>query len=390
VFSALVVLGWISFQRLAVDQLPDVALPSITVSTTYEGAGPAEVERLVTEYVEKAVSTIDGVKEVRSTSKENNSTVIIDFTWDKDLTEAVNEVREKVAEAKRFLPEDIDEPRIWKYDTSAQPILYLALRGTSGRFNVRQYAEDYLTYLLQQIDGVAAVDIWGGNLREIQVLVNRGRLEATGLSLSQVEQALQAENLSLAGGHLEAGAIDYLVRPSGEFASLQAIEQTAVAQHDGVRVYIKDVATVVDGLKDERTRVNGEPGVILAIRKQSGGNTVRVAQQVRAKLPELQAQLPQGLALSVLYDRSTFITRSISQVQATAIEGGLIAVLVLLFLRSILSTIVIAVSIPIAIIATFILFSIPVVYSLMEDVRRRLQGLWGKKTLVEENGHAGG
>jgi len=361
VFSAIAVLGWISFQRLAVDQLPDVALPSITVSTTYEGAGPAEVERLVTEYVEKAVSTIDGVKEVRSTSKENNSTVIIDFTWDKDLTEAVNEVREKVAEAKRLLPEDIDEPRIWKYDTSAQPILYLALRGTSGRFNVRQYAEDYLTYLLQQIDGVAAVDIWGGNLREIQVLVDRGRLEATGLSLSQVQQALQTENLSLAGGHLEAGAIDYLVRPTGEFASLQAIEQTAVAQRNGVRMYIKDVATVLDGLKDERTRtrVNGEPGAILAIRKQSGGNTVRVAQQVRGKLPELQAQLPQGLALSVLYDRSTFITRSISQVQSTAIQGGLIAVLVLLvFLRSMLSTIVIAVSIPIAIIATFILLYI--------------------------------
>jgi len=357
-FSAIVVLGWISFQRLAVDQLPDVALPSITVSTTYEGAGPAEVERLITEYIEKAVSTIDGVKEVRSTSKENNSTVVIDFTWDKDLTEAVNEVREKVAEAKRLLPEDIDEPRIWKYDTSAQPIVYLALRGASERFNVRQYAEDYLAYLLQQTEGVAAMDVWGGNLREIQVLVDRGRLESTGLSLAQVEQALRAENLSLAGGHLEAGAVDYLVRPTGEFGSLVEIEQAVVALRDGIRVSIKDVASVVDGLKDEPTRtcVNGEPGVILAIRKQSGGNTVRVAQQVRARLPEIQAQLPQGLTLSVLYDRSTFITRSIKQVQDTAIQGGAIAVLVLLvFLRSLISTVVIAVSIPIAIIATFIL-----------------------------------
>jgi len=357
-FSAIVVLGWISFQRLAVDQLPDVALPSITVSTTYEGAGPAEVERLITEYIEKAVSTIDGVKEVRSTSKENNSTVVIDFTWDKDLTEAVNEVREKVAEAKRLLPEDIDEPRIWKYDTSAQPIGYLALRGASERFNVRQYAEDYLAYLLQQTEGVAAVDVWGGNLREIQVLVDRGRLEATGLSLAQVEQALHAENLSLAGGHLEAGAVDYLVRPTGEFGGLVETEQAVVALRDGIRVSIKDVASVVDGLKDERTRtrVNGEPGVILAIRKQSGGNTVRVAQQVRARLPEIQAQLPQGLTLSVLYDRSTFITRSINQVQDTAIQGGAIAVLVrLVFLRSLISTVVIAVSIPIAIIATFIL-----------------------------------
>jgi HAE1 family hydrophobic/amphiphilic exporter-1 len=357
-FSAIVVLGWISFQRLAVDQLPDVALPSITVSTTYEGAGPAEVERLITEYIEKAVSTIDGVKEVRSTSKENNSTVVIDFTWDKDLTEAVNEVREKVAEAKRLLPEDIDEPRIWKYDTSAQPIVYLALRGASERFNVRQYAEDYLAYLLQQTEGVAAMDVWGGNLREIQVLVDRGRLESTGLSLAQVEQALRAENLSLAGGRLEAGAVDYLVRPTGEFGSLADIEQAVVALRDGIRVAVKDVAAVVDGLKDERTRtrVNGEPGVILAIRKQSGGNTVRVAQQVRACLPEIQEQLPQGLSLSVLYDRSTFITRSIKQVQATAIQGGAIAVLVLLvFLRSLISTVVIAVSIPIAIIATFIL-----------------------------------
>lgn len=163
------------------------------MSTTYEAAGPAEVERLITAYIEKAVSTIDGVKEVRSSSKETNSTVVIDFTWDKDLTEAVNEVREKIAEARRLRPDDIEEPRIWKYDITTQPIIDLALRGASERFNVRQYAEHYLAYLLRQTEGVAAVGVWGANLREIQVLVDRGRLESTGLSLAQVEQALHSE-----------------------------------------------------------------------------------------------------------------------------------------------------------------------------------------------------
>lgn len=357
-FLAIIVLGWISFTRLPLDQLPDVTLPSVTISTIYKGAAPGEIEKLVTEHIEKAVSTIDGVKEVRSTSKEDASTVVIDFSWDKDLTEAVNEVREKVASAKRLLPDDIEEPRIWKYDTSSQAIMYLSFRGDGNRYNIRQIAEDHIAYLLQQVEGVAAVDVWGGREREIQVNIDPNRLQAAGLSINKVVDVLYQENLSLAGGHLEVGAMDYLVRPLGEFRALSDIEHVVLTYRNGTPIYLKDVARVVDGYKNERTqtRVNGEEGVILAVRKQSGSNTVQVADRVRGRLPSIQRTLAADLQLGLLYDRSLFIKSSIQQVKDTAIQGGIIALLVLLFfLRHFRTSAIIAVTMPISIIATFIL-----------------------------------
>ncbi|RMF94198.1 MAG: efflux RND transporter permease subunit [Nitrospinota bacterium] len=357
-FLAILVLGGISASRLPLDQLPDVTFPSVTVSTRYRGAAPDTVEKLVTEYIEKAVSTIDGVQEVRSVSKEENSTVVIDFGWDKDLTEAVNEVREKIASIKRFLPDEVEEPRIWKYDTSSQPIMYLSFHGDGERYDVRQIAEDRLAYLLQQVEGVAAVDVWGGKRRQIQVRLDQSRLEAVNLSLLQVVDALRQESLSLAGGRLEAGSLDYLVRPLGEFRSLQDIAHVVLTHHKGVPVYLQDVGQVVKGYENERTqtRINGEEGVILAVRKQSGGNTVQVADRVRARLPAIQQTLEAGLSLDILYDRSRFIKDSIRQVRNTAIQGGLIALLVLfLFLQNLRTSCIIALSMPISIIATFIL-----------------------------------
>jgi HAE1 family hydrophobic/amphiphilic exporter-1 len=359
-FLALVVLGLISLSRLAVDQLPDVVRPSVSIVTIYEGAAPEIIERMVTDPLEKAVATIDGVIEVRSSSSEESSTVTVDFNWGTNVDFALLDVREKVNDTLRNLPEGIEPPRLRKYDPSASPIMYLNLKsnGEISLLDLRHYADNTLRYQLQRIPGVASVDIWGGNEREIQVLVDRSRLEATGISLERVLHTVNAENVTKVGGHLETGRTDYVVRPLGEFRRLQDIENVILNTNNGMPVYLKDVAVVHDGIKENLTgtRVNRSPGLVMAIRRQSGSNTVRVSDLVQAELPRIRAQLPQAMELRLLFDRAKFIRLSIAQVEQSAVLGGCIAIFVLLFfLRSIRPTTIVALAIPLAVAATFIL-----------------------------------
>ncbi len=359
-FLAILVLGLISLFRLAVDQLPDVTRPSITVSTLYEGAAPEIVERQVTDRIEKALATINNVKSIRSSSSEDSSRVTLDFNWNTDIDLAALEVREKVNDILRHLPDEVDPPRIRKYDPSSRPIMYLnlAANGPVRSMTLRHYADNTLRYQLQQIPGVASVDIWGGDTREIQVLADRSRLEGTGLSLERVVTALRDENVTKVGGHLESGRTDYVVRPLGEFRRVDEIEDIVLRAEGDMPVYLKDVADVRDGIKERltRTRVNRVKGLVLAVRKQSGTNTVEVSDQIQEKLPALRERLPGTMKLNLLFDRAAFIRRSIAQVEQSALLGGCIAVIVLLlFLRSIRPTIIIALAIPLAVVATFIL-----------------------------------
>lgn len=357
-FIAVVVMGFVAYKRLAIDQLPDITFPSVSVLTKYEGASPAEIEKLVTEPIEKAVSTISNVKEVRSKSSEDSSLVTVDFSWGTDIDEAANEVRDKVGQAKRFLPDDADEPILQKYDFGDQPILYMALTGPQNPVFLRDFADNQLRYQLEAVEGVASVDIWGGLQREIQVEIERSRLEAAGLSVQDVVRVLGVENLSVAGGHLESGRTDYIVRPIGEFTSLKQLENVVLRSNHGKQVYLRDVAKVQDGYEDERTRtrVNRGKGAILAIRKQSGGNTVQIADNVLAAVPGVRKDLPQGMKLDVMFNRADFIKKSIKQVKEAALQGGLIAVLVMfLFLFDFKSTFIIGINIPIGMLATLIL-----------------------------------
>jgi HAE1 family hydrophobic/amphiphilic exporter-1 len=359
-FLAVLVLGLVSLSRLAVDQLPDVTRPSVTVMTTYEGAAPEIVERMVTDPLEKVLATIDGVKEIRSSSSEESSQVTVDFNWGANVDLAAIEVREKVNDTLPRLPEEIEPPRIAKYDPASQPIMYLNLNagGEMSSLALRHYADNTLVYQLQRIPGVASVDIWGGDEREIQVLVDRSRLEATGISLEMVLEAVERANVTKVGGHLESGRTDYVVRPVGEFRSLQDIEQVRLDSNGSMPVRLKQVAEVRDGIKEvlTSTRVNRVPGIVLAIRKQSDANTVQVSDLVQDELPRLRAQLPPGMVLRLMFDRAKFIRLSIAEVTNSALLGGGLAIIVLLlFLRSLRPTIVIALSIPLAVVATFIL-----------------------------------
>ena len=357
-FLALLIFGTISLLRLPIDILPDITYPAITIITEYEGAGPQEIETLITERIEKRVSTIDNVKEIRSTSHEDTSTVTVDFNWGTDLAEAANDIREKLDRVRHFLPEDAEDPFLYKYDPSNRPILYLSLTGPLHPSRLRDLADDKIKYDIEQIEGVAAVDIWGGLEREIQVEVYRGKLRAIGLSIDTLVNILKAENLSLPGGRIETKRREWLVRPMGEFSNLEDIKNIIVSTRQGRPIYLKQVADVKDGFKELRRhmRIKGEPGVMVAVRKRSGSNTVQVSSRVLRVIPGLKSDLPEGVTLSVVIDTADFIRKSIKQVKQVAFIGGILVVVVLfVFLRNIRSTLIISASIPIAIWSTFFL-----------------------------------
>jgi HAE1 family hydrophobic/amphiphilic exporter-1 len=357
-FFALLIFGSISLFRLPIDILPDITYPSITVYTEYEGAGPQEIERLITENIENTVSTIDNVKDIRSVSSEDASTVTIDFNWGTDLAEATNDIREKLDRVAHSLPEDADDPNIFKYDPSNRPMVFISMVGPIHSSKLRDLAEDRIKYDIEQVEGVAAVDIWGGLEREIQVEVNINKLRSVGLSIDELVSILKAENVSLAGGRVETGRREFLIRPLGEFASLEDIKNTVIAFKQDKPVYLKQVAEVKDGFKELRRhmRINGESGVMVAVRKRSGSNTVQVSNRVLKIIPALERELPEGVKLSVVLDTADFIRKSIRQVKQSAFIGGILAIIVLFaFLRNIRSTIIISFSIPIAIWATLFL-----------------------------------
>ncbi|MBI1924788.1 efflux RND transporter permease subunit, partial [Candidatus Poribacteria bacterium] len=358
VFIALVVMGGVALLRLAIDLLPDIEFPSATVSVEYPGASPKEVETLVTEYVERAVSTVQNIEEFRSTSSEGVSTVNVSFTWGTDMAEAINDIRERVARVRNVLPQDIQEPRIWKFDTSSFPIMFLGLSGTMPLDKIRRYAEDEIQYKLEQIEGVAAVNVSGGLEREIHVDIDRSQLEAVGLSFSQIVSALKNENLDMPGGYLETDRTELLMRTSGQYTTLKQIANTVVGYQNGSPLYLYQVAHVEDSFKERRSdsRIQGSPGISISILKQAGENTVRVADRVSKRVESINRTLPAGMKLSALWDTSQFIRDSIRGIQQAATLGGVLTLCVLLiFLQNLRSTFIIFVAIPIAVIATFIL-----------------------------------
>lgn len=357
-FIAVVLIGAFSLSQLAIDLLPDIEFPTVTVSIPYEGASPKEVETLITEHLERAVSTVQNVEEVRATSSEGMATVRVSFGWGIDMMEAINDIRERVARIARVLPEEADEPRIWKFDTSVIGILYLGLSGDQPLDKIRRYAEDEIQYKLEQIQGVAAVDIRGGLEREIHVNVDRSQLEAIGLSFSQVVSALRKENLDMPGGYLKTDQKEMLLRTSGQYTGISQIANTVVGHQSDAPIYLFQVAEVSDSFKERRddTRIQGKPGVSIAIRKQPGENTVQVADRVLKRVEAIKQVLPAGMEISVLWDTSSFIRDSMTQIQQTAALGGVLAVCILfIFLQNLRSTLIIFVAIPTAIIATFIM-----------------------------------
>ncbi len=358
VFIAIIVIGIFSLRRLSIDLMPDVEFPSLTVSTSYSGASPKEIETLITEPIERAVSTAQNIENITSTSSEGSSSVTIAFTWGTDMKEAANDIRERVARVRGMLPQDASDPMVFKFDPSSMPIVFLGLSGDMPLDKIREYADNEIKYRLEQIKGVAAVNIRGGLEREIHVDVDRSQMEALGLTFNQIISALYNENLDKPGGYLETTRNELLLRITGQYKSLQQIANTVIGQRNGTPIYLHQVAEVKDSFKERRsdTRLKGEPGISLTVQKQAGENTVRVSDRVVKQVDKINKILPPGMKLFVARDSAKFIRDSINQMQRSAIIGGCLAIIILLvFLRNIRSTIIIALAIPIAVVATFIL-----------------------------------
>ena len=354
----IVLLGAFSYRGLGLELMPEMNFPVAAVATSYQGAGPQEVENLVTRPLEEVLITVNNVDNVQSQSQENASIVIVQFDWGTDIDDVMLDLREAIDRVRPNLPDDADTPRVLKFDPNMFPMMSLSLAGDSGAEDLRRIAEEIVQPRLERIEGVASAGIQGGTQREILIEALPEQLNAYGLSMDSLVQALRASNLTFPGGKVETGSHNFMVRTEAEFDEVDDIRRLPLMTPDGQMVRLSDVAKVTDGFKEQTTltRVNGQAGVALNIVKETGANTVQVSERVQREMKEIQEDLPAGYQISKIYDNADFIVDSINNLTQTAIMGGLLAVLVLyVFLRHLRSTLVVALSIPISIIATFML-----------------------------------
>ena len=350
-----VVLGLVSMTRLGIDLFPSVDFPFVNISTVYPGASPEEVETLVTKPIEDAVAGIEGVKRVESNSSEGFSRVGIEFKLGLDAQGAAAEVREKVAAIRFRLPREIEDPTIARFDVAALPVATYAVSSNLSADKTRLMVEDEVKPLLQQVDGVAGVEVNGGLVREIQVNLDPRRLDALQLPISAVSDALAAANLDLPGGTMTAAGKDIVLRTKGEFTSIDEISSVILRSTAGSTVRLRDVATVVDGYEDRTTttRLNGVDAVSFAVRKQAGGNTVAITDRINAVLAKNAAAFP-DLTIKPIHEDARFIRSNLEDVRLNIIFGGLMAVLIVfVFMRDWRSTLITSLALPTSVVATF-------------------------------------
>ena len=356
VIVSFMVLGIVSLGRLGIDLFPEVNFPFVNVIVPYPGAGPEEVETLVTRPIEDAVAGINGVKRVISTSTEGLSMVGIELRLEIDPQAATAEVREKVAAIRARLPEQIKDPTINRFDVSALPIATYAVGSATLSSDVtRRMVEDDLKPLLGQIDGVAAIEVNGGEVRELQVNLDPRRLEALNLPITEVAAKLAADNLDVPGGQVRRDGKAVSLRTQGQYQTASEIENVILRSSGGSTVRVRDVGTVVDGYQDRvsTTRLNGEDAVSFSVRKQSGANTVEVQRKLDAALAKAAPSFPQ-LQIKTVHTDAEAIMENVTDVRAHIIFGGIMAVLVVfVFMRDWRSTAITALALPTSVIATF-------------------------------------
>ena len=355
--TIVILLGAISLTRLPVDLMPDVSFPSLTVRVGYAGVGPVEIEELIVRPLEQSLAAVPGLEQINSTASEGSGTVRLNFVWGTDLNEAADEVRTRVDRVRGRLPEDADPPTIFKFDANSQPIVGIGVEGDFDRVTLRELAEVDLVPRLERVEGVASVTVDGGLRRQIRVELSKEKITALDLPVDRIIQTIRTENQNVPLGEVNDGDSTFLLRSSSQFDSIDAVRNLIVFARSGVPVYLRDVAEVRDTTEDFRsfTRINGKPGVRMRVTKQSGKNTVAIAEQVHAEVARINTEV-QGVKLTVLEDQARFIQQSISSVQEHAIFGATLVVIVIFaFLRNIRATVIICTSIPISIVGTFAL-----------------------------------
>jgi multidrug efflux pump len=359
VMSLVIVLfGALSFARLPNRELPDVEPPGVTVTTVFPGAAPEVVETSVTQALEDQLVGVEGIKHLVSTSREQVSSISLEFELGRDVEAAANDVRDRVARSRSQLPEEVDEPIVAKRDADASPILWIALSGESyTQIELSQLVETRVKDRLAKLEGVSDVLVGGERRYSMRVWIDNPRLTAQALTIADVSQALRRENVDIPSGRVESSDREYTVRSLGELRTAEGYESLIVANVKGQPVRLRDVARVEVGPEDERkiVRFNGAPAVALGVVKQSKANTLDVADRVKAELDALGPELPPGVRMDVAFDSSGFIRESIEDVTRTIFEAALLVVLVIwVFLRSVRATLIPAVAIPVSIVGAFV------------------------------------
>jgi len=355
VFLIVIILGIMGFRFLPVDLLPPIEYPMLSVSTVYPNVGPEEIERIITDKIENAIASVPNIEEVRSVSREGRSRVTLEFSQGTSIDAAANDVRAALDRVRDDFPPEVEPPRLWKFDPDNFPVVIFGAQSNRSMEELTRVLEREISQRFEQISGVGSVDVWGGVYREIQVRLKRDRLASSRLSAADVQQALERENVTLPGGDMREGISDMYVRTRGEFQSLEQIAATIITVVDGRPIRVGDVAEVFDGYEDinRLVQIDGRPMIRLGIRKQSGANTVAVAEAARTVMDRINRERD-DINLIMVIDQSDFIQSAIDNVKQSTLWGGLLAIIVLyLFLRNGSTTFIIALSIPISMVATF-------------------------------------
>lgn len=379
---AILLFGFVSLSRLSINLLPELSYPTVTIRTDYVGAAPGEIEQLVSKPIEETIGVVKGVRRVTSTSKAGQSDVVLEFEWGTEMDMASLEIREKLDVLQ--LPLDVQKPLLLRFNPSLDPIVKFGFGGAApdassadeqseknrrepkevqmvsldeaGMKRLRTFAEEEIKRKLESVNGVASVKVGGGLENEIQVLIDQQKTSQLNIQVSEIVERLKNENVNASGGRVEDGSQEYLVRTLNQFQSLDDMRNLFIANREGRNIRLGDIAQVIDSHKerDSVTRFNGLEGVEIAIYKEGDANTVQVAENVKKRLKQIEDTLPQQYALQMVYDQSLFISNAISEVKSAAMIGGVLAMLVLyLFLKNIWPTLIISVSIPVSIVATF-------------------------------------
>jgi hydrophobic/amphiphilic exporter-1 (mainly G- bacteria), HAE1 family len=358
------VLGFFSLNRLELKLLPEISYPSLTVQTDMEGAPPEEIENLISRPIEEALGIVSKLQQVTSISRAGLSEVVVEFHWDTPMDKALMDVREKLDTV--ILPDTADRPRILRYNPETEPVMTAALTG-DDQVALYSFADLEMKPRLETLPGVAAVRIMGGDREEILIETDTGRLATLGLSLADIARQLRLENINLPGGMLQEGDSRFLVRTVNEFQTVDSIADIVVRSSAGIDVRLKDIASVRKTVVDRKTvtRLNGRPSVLMDIYKEGDANIIKVADAVRhylginARIEDgdlLSGELPEGMALDIISDQSTFIRAALQEVRSAAVIGSLLAIIVIfVFLRHLPNTVIIGFSIPLSIVATFTL-----------------------------------
>ena len=349
--------GIYGLQNLRLNLYPDVSFPTITVYTSYEGVAPEDIETLVTRPIEESVGSISGIRRIRSLSSQGASVVKLNFNWGTDLYEAENDVRKQLGFVERSIPDDAQSPLVFSYDPNQEPIVVLTLTSNArSPRDLRTYANQILEQRIERVNGIASVETSGGLERQINVTIDNEKMRLYDITIAEIAAKLAQENIQVPAGQLSEGNTIYSLRTIGEFKNIDQIRNTIITVREGQALLLKDIAVVDDGIAQPigNVHIDGEDGVILNVYRQSDANVVSAATDVIESLDDIKRSLPQDVQIKVLTNKAEFIQQSIQNLLLTGIQAVILVVLILLaFLRSGRSALIIAISIPVSIITTF-------------------------------------